>query len=439
VDKAFTASIEGKLCPLTIAVFLKFHSDPEIFDVCQDIFKELSENPDCVAPLQTRLLPTLISMMSISDLEKSKDEGVRGVALDVLEVLVQHSPQPLSSGLIESAFPAACHCILESTDNVTLQNGGEVIRAYLSVAAHQVIEHRDNLGRNGLHYILQIIAKLLNPQSSEFTASFVGRLVTTLIRKAGSSLGENLDLLLKAVLSKMQCTKTPTVMQSLLMIYAHLINSEFDAVLNFLSTVPGPTGESALAFVLTEWVNKQQLFYGSYDRKVATVALSKILEYGVTQNDSRLNQIVVDGDLIPSANDSNGVRTRGKSQSAPMQWTRIPVLVKIFKLVVDELGYYLEATTAEQDVEESDDENDEEDDSIVDPGYDVNVAFMDSFENENGDDTDPDLKQDTIYHLNIGQYLRDFLQNFSSHHDFPAFAQHLNASERKTLNNISIF
>lgn len=91
-------------------------------------------------------------------------EGTRGVALDVLEVLVQYSPQPLSNILIDNAFPVACHCILDSTDNGTLQNGGEVIRTYLSVAAHQVIEYTDSAGRTGLQYILQIIAQLLNPQ-----------------------------------------------------------------------------------------------------------------------------------------------------------------------------------------------------------------------------------------------------------------------------------
>jgi hypothetical protein len=46
-----------------------------------------------------------------------------------------------------------------------------------------------------------------------------------------------------------------------------------------------------------------------------------------------------------------GMRTRGKSQSAPMQWIKIPVLVKIFKLIVYELGHYLEASSAEQDIE----------------------------------------------------------------------------------------
>ena len=60
---------------------------------------------------------------------------------------------------------------------------------------------------------------LLNPIGSEFSATFVGRLVTTLIQKIGPAmLGDNLDLLLKAVLSKLQGARTLSVVQSLLMV-----------------------------------------------------------------------------------------------------------------------------------------------------------------------------------------------------------------------------
>lgn len=52
------------------------------------------------------------------------------------------------------------------------------------------------------------------------------------------------------------------------MVYAHLIHTQLDAVLNFLSTVPGPTGQSALQFVLIEWCSRQHLFYGAYEGKV---------------------------------------------------------------------------------------------------------------------------------------------------------------------------
>ena len=54
---------------------------------------------------------------------------------------------------------------------------------------------------------------MLNPVGSEFTATFVGRLVTTLIQRTGDRLGENLDLLLKAVLSKLQGSQTLSVIQ----------------------------------------------------------------------------------------------------------------------------------------------------------------------------------------------------------------------------------
>ncbi|XP_011308403.1 importin-9 [Fopius arisanus] len=436
VDKDFTASVEGKICPLTIAVFVKYHSDPEILSICQDIFKELTENPQCIEPLQTRLIPTLVSMLTANSQDKTGEEGTKEVALDVLQVLVQFSPRNLSSALVESAFPAACHCILNSDDNGTLQSGGEVIRTYLLAGARQVIDHRDSEGRTGLHYILQIVAQLLNPQSSEFTATFVGRLMTTLIRKVGSSLGENLDLLLKAVLSKMQRAETLTVMQSLLMVYAHLINTEFDAVLNFLSTVPGPTGQSALAFVLVEWVARQHSFFGSYDRKVTIVALSKILEHGVTNDDARLNEIMVKGDEIFPLTD-DGVRTRSKTQSQPHQWTTVPILVKIFKLIINEIFNDMEAGCAiSQDTEDSDEEEVvDENDVFINPG---NESDLLRITDETDDEDDPELLQDSIYHLNLNQYLRDFLTNFSNHHCFPAFIQHLNPIEQKILNNLNI-
>lgn len=69
--------MENKICPLTIAVFVKFHSDPAILDICQDIFKDLTQNPSCIEPLQTRIIPTLTSMM-ITPINKSKD-GINGM------------------------------------------------------------------------------------------------------------------------------------------------------------------------------------------------------------------------------------------------------------------------------------------------------------------------------------------------------------------------
>ena len=66
------------------------------------------------------------------------------------------------------------------------------------------------------------------------------------------------------------------------------IFSQLSAVLNFLCSVPGPSGEPALHFVMTEWVMRQHVFYGSYEKKVSIMALAKILQHGVNSNDTRL-------------------------------------------------------------------------------------------------------------------------------------------------------
>ncbi|KAL5011617.1 hypothetical protein ScPMuIL_010168 [Solemya velum] len=220
VDKSFTASVENRICPLTIAVFLKYCSDPVIVSIVQELFKELSSNESCMEPLQQRLLPTLVSI-----LQATSDKvplGLPAVALDVLQTVVRSSVTPLSEGLIQNTFPAVVQCIMRTDDNATLQSGGECLRAYASVGMQQVMGWHDEQGNNGLYYIIQVISKLLDPKTSEHTASFVGRLVSVVIDRMGTGLGENLDLLLRAVLSKMQQAETLSVVQSLVMIFAHI-------------------------------------------------------------------------------------------------------------------------------------------------------------------------------------------------------------------------
>lgn len=50
---------------------------------------------------------------------------------------------------------------------------------------------------------------------------------------------------------------------------------------------------------------------------------------------------------------NEGVRTRSKAESQPYQWTTIPVLVKIFKVIINELANDIEAVAANQDTDVS--------------------------------------------------------------------------------------
>lgn len=68
--------------------------------------------------------------------------GPQGVALDLLTVVVRASPVPLGRMLMTDAFPAVINCLTKSEDHTVLQNGGECLRAYTSVAPDQVYAYR---------------------------------------------------------------------------------------------------------------------------------------------------------------------------------------------------------------------------------------------------------------------------------------------------------
>ncbi|XP_004547726.1 importin-9 [Maylandia zebra] len=451
VDPAFTTSAENKICPLTIAIFLKYNNDPVVASLAQDIFKELAQIEGCQGPMQMRLIPTLISIMQAP--HDKIPTGLCATSIDILTTVVRNTKPPLSELLVCQAFPVVAQCTLRTDDNAIMQNGGECLRAYVSIALEQVVQWRDDQGNSGLWYVMQVVNQLLDPRTSEFTAAFVGRLVSTLISRAGTELGEQLDQILRAILSKMQQAETLSVMQSLIMVFAHLVHSQLEPLLEFLCSLPGPTGKPALEFVMTEWMSRQHLFYGQYEGKVSTVALCKLLQHSLNTDDKRLQDIVVKGEEIYSPDD--GIRTRSKSAKNPERWTNIPLLVKIFKLIINELSTVVEANASrtnaadwsqdssgmwedqgEDEVEDDDDEDEGLAGQLLSDLIAANKYDDDYYEDD--DEDDPDALKDPIYQIDLQAYLTDFLTQFAQQPCYSMFSGHLNQAERQTLQSIGL-
>uniref|UniRef100_A0A8C4QTR3 Importin-7/11-like TPR repeats domain-containing protein n=1 Tax=Eptatretus burgeri TaxID=7764 RepID=A0A8C4QTR3_EPTBU len=325
-----------------------------------------------------------------------------------------------------------CRYQIHLSDAITQYFGGECLRAFVSVAVEQVAAWHDDQGRGGLWYVLGVVDRLLDPRSSEFAAAFAGRLVSGLIARLGSQLGDSLDLMLRAVLSKMQQAETLSVMQSLIMVFAHLVHSQMDAVLEFLCNLPGPTGKPALEFVMIEWTGRQHMFYGQYEGKVSAIALCKLLQHGVATHDLRLQDITVRGDQVFSP--SEGIRTRSKAArgQVPERWTVIPLPIKIYKLLVNELSVIMESSASRRASAGID----------FGPLYsatDMNFTFFlfyDELYDE--EEEDPDAVKDPLYQVDIQVYLTEFLQHFARLPCYSAFRQHLNDGEKRVLQSVGI-
>ena len=131
-------------------------------------------------------------------------------------------------------------------------------------------------------------------------------------------------------------------MQSLIMVFAHPVHTQLEPLLEFL----GPRGKPALEFAMAEWTSQQHLSYGQYEGKVSSVALCKLLQHGINADDKQLQDIRVKGEEIYGLDE--GTRTRSKSAKNPERWTNIPLLVKILKLIINELSSVMEANATRQ-------------------------------------------------------------------------------------------
>lgn len=113
-------------------------------------------------------------------------------------------------------------------------------------------------------------------------------------------------------------------------------------------------------FVFSNWLMRQHSFYGTYERKVSIMALCRIFEHGINTQDPRLVSVMIN-DLIEVPSVSNKVRTRSQGPTQT-QVISIPIMLKIFKLLVNELTNLREVKTAMNNtVNETDEDDDDED------------------------------------------------------------------------------
>lgn len=120
------------------------------------------------------------------------------------------------------------------------------------------------------------------------------------------------------------------------------------------------------------------------------------------------------------------------------------VLVKIFKLLINELNHLNESILFD---DESDDSEDDNLNVETDPKQSQNCAsppkvFHTSdlwYEDDDEDDQLlKELEQDPIFQTSLKDTLTKFLQNFTTTEKFAEYAQHLNEHEKSVLRSIQV-
>lgn len=133
---------------------------------------------------------------------------------------------------------------------------------------NQIYAIRDTHGQNGVDFIINIIRYMLDPQLQEELCIDIRCICINTLKYFDSVLQpHHLDCIIKSTLTRMNYINNTLSQENLIIIFAYIFNTKLETVLNTLSVIPGPNGNSALSYVLNTWI-QQFSNYKCYEHKL---------------------------------------------------------------------------------------------------------------------------------------------------------------------------
>ncbi|KAJ3043965.1 Importin 9 [Rhizophlyctis rosea] len=442
INDEVTAQCEGLIGPLILEAWAKGATDLVMSDIITDLAKALASNQSMTSAFQERMMPAIKEALQPVNVQQAPE--VTAMALDILTSLIKAAPTPCPPMYSREVFPLVIQVLLGSEESAILQNGCDTLKSLVQRDFAGIVQWNDGTN-NGLHYTIQFVAKLLAPQQTESGSIFVGGLITKLIQMGGNELAPVLPDLLRAVAERLSTAQESFFIQTLVLVFAHLIHSHMETVLDFLSNLQ-IGGRSGLDVFLNSWCDLSKDIQGYYSIKVGITAMARLFVSG----DPRLNNVAVKGDLIQTSDN-------------PDQYTTIPFPAKAIKVLINDLVENFESSMGKAGlrsfaalggpgVEETDtpvDSEDEEEgdwEDVEDPSSkfqflsdaldEGDIVDIDATDWEGAD---ADLWEDPIYQTDIKEYLVNFFKTCAAQdtNKFRAICeQYLTPTEKKRVEAI---
>ncbi|EJD54369.1 ARM repeat-containing protein [Auricularia subglabra TFB-10046 SS5] len=391
-----TPELTAMLSSALLDVWAKNVRDPILLSVLEDAFQGLAKGQyqAAAATCLPRLSATLGSF-------QPAESWVAGSAIQIIVALFRGAPADggLGEGVVAQLAPVLFAVLERTDDRDVLQNGIICITLILRKDSAQFIAYPDGLG-----LVLRLIARTLAPTDSESAGQYVGDLILTLLRRAGTAMLPAMQELLNALLNRLPTAKTATFIQSLILPFAYLIYTQRDAVLEMLETTRLQDGRSGLQVLLESWCENGETFVGFKAQRLSNLALSTLF----ASERPSVQSINVKGDLIVKPETSNVIMTRSRAKQIPHEFTVIPFPVKALKLLLHDLqlgGDAAAITAASAGLADSDDDDEWEDEDKTGEGAwlsDLLGPGANGFEDDDVvSDDDDDFRDDPISQIDM--------------------------------------
>ncbi len=341
-DNAQTAcDAEPHLTPALVQVWSRHASNPHLCGAIVEVFQSIAAAPSALPGLQSRLLPTLCSLVSG---HATNLPGIVEYALDLMAVISRHAP--LAPAFVSMALPPVLQFMHVSSDNAGLASGAVCLSALVYAGADAMVGMSGGqIGAGGggaVPAILNVILRLLAPDVvPEMGALGAGGLVTQVVLKLQAVLDPAaVQKIFHSVLVRLASAKYSALKQSLVMVFARLMHRDMSTVMRVVGSLPAildpAKGANVPAFALLaeQWVAEQPAFTGKFQVKVSLLALARLFK----AHAQVCAQITVQGDLVVDVTEKRRTRSQGRRK---LQYASVPLSLRIMQLLlrsVDELG-----------------------------------------------------------------------------------------------------
>uniref|UniRef100_A0A0W0FXL4 Importin N-terminal domain-containing protein n=1 Tax=Moniliophthora roreri TaxID=221103 RepID=A0A0W0FXL4_MONRR len=438
--KWLSTDLAQSLVMATLEVWTKNNKGkyPIFLSIFPDILNSLaaSKAPGIYEAVVKQTLPSLVMSMTVATQDQSY---ITSSAIELVSSLIRASSDGLGDGFFELLAPILFKCLAEAEDRDVLQNGITCLTLVIRKDCAQLLNWSDGT-QGGLDHVLRLVAKILQGDD-ESAGLTMGELVIHLLRRAGDRVLPVLPELLHAMVTRMLTAKTATFIQSLVIPFAFLINSQRDTVLTLLEEM-NVQGRTGLDVLIQTWCENAETFQGFWQSRSSTMALTQLF---VSEHPS-LQTLMVKGDIIMKPETKNVIMTRSKSKTMPTEFTSIPFPVKAIKILLHEVQSGGESATmggAQEDAVDVDSDDGDEDwaDTGASARKDSEFEFLSeligpkgmAFDNDDilDDNDDEDLKNDPISQMDMQGHLITFLRECATRNtnQFSSIVDQLSAEE----------
>ena len=332
------ASLEHNALTVLFTLLKYSSKDANTSFIAEEAFEYIcgaiaEKGQEAYADLCSKVLPTLMGALDVAEMTSNEELGATSIAM--LAQLTESSPHGLPQGFVATVMPKLCR-ILHADDTMTLHQTATTIIQYMLASDHQqVFSWQDpQVGKGGLEMILLVIERLLGPQVDDRSAAEVGSLAVELVDKADpNTLRPLIPGILNVSVVRLHYARYDPLIQSLVLIFAHLAMHDAVNLLDFLETikVDGPDGGSGLEVVMRKWLSSSVNFVGAKAIQKNIQGLANIYKL----YDPRLLKMQTEGDLI--VKQTSRIKTRSMAKKEPDQYEIITVQLKMFKVMVAEI------------------------------------------------------------------------------------------------------